>query len=115
MKIGIKYLSDKYGNGELKKPAYATDGSAGMDLPACIDEAVILNPGDRMAIPTGMAIELPSPDYVAYIFACVGGIGDHSLSGRYGSNLYQSDGSVFLDYHVFRDDSVRCTGGCRCR
>lgn len=92
MKIGIKYLSDKYSNGELKKPSYATDGSAGMDLPACIDEAVTLNPGDRFAVPTGMAIELPSSDYVAYIFA------RSSLGLKKGITLPNCVGVIDSDY-----------------
>ena len=91
MKVGIKYLSDKYGK-ELKKPTYATEGSAGLDLPACIDEAVTLNPGDRTAIPTGIAIELPSPDYVAYVFA------RSSLGLKKGITLPNAVGVIDSDY-----------------
>ena len=40
-----------------------------MDLCACVDEAVTLAPGQRRGIPTGIAIALPSPDYVALVFA----------------------------------------------
>ena len=40
-------------------PKYATSGAAGMDLYACIDEAVTLAPGGLLMIPTGIAIELP--------------------------------------------------------
>ncbi len=44
-------------------PSYATSGSAGMDLRACLEpgeEALILEPGQRLAVPTGLAIALPS-------------------------------------------------------
>jgi dUTP pyrophosphatase len=41
-------------------PAYATAGSAGMDIQANLTEAVTLNPGQRLLIPTGLFIELPS-------------------------------------------------------
>ena len=58
---------------KLKKnaqiPMRATEGSAGMDLYACIDEPVILAPHEIQLIPTGIAIALESPDYVAYIYA----------------------------------------------
>lgn len=50
-------------------PYQATPGSAGMDLYACIDEAVTIEPHAIRVIPTGIAIELESADYVAYIFA----------------------------------------------
>ena len=50
-------------------PFRATVGSAGMDLYACIDEAVVIPPHEIRLIPTGLAIELESPAYVAYIYA----------------------------------------------
>ena len=52
-----------------KIPFRATEGSAGMDLYACIDAAVEIPPHEIRLIPTGIAIELESPDYVAYLFA----------------------------------------------
>ena len=39
----------------------ATNGSAGMDLYACIDEKITINPGQLVLVPTGIAIELPRP------------------------------------------------------
>ena len=56
MKIGIKRLP--HGEG-LPFPAYATHGSAGLDLLAAIDAEIELLPGARMAVPAGIAIELP--------------------------------------------------------
>jgi len=52
-----------------KIPFRATTGSAGMDLYACIDSPVEIAPHEIAVIPTGIAIELESADYVAYIFA----------------------------------------------
>lgn len=54
--IKIK-VSDKY-NG-LPLPEYATSGAAGMDLLACIDDDIIIHPGDRVLIPSGIFMELP--------------------------------------------------------
>lgn len=62
--LKIKKLRDN-----AKIPFRATDGSAGMDLYACIDEAVEIMPHEIRVIPTGIAIELESADYVAYIYA----------------------------------------------
>ncbi len=42
-------------------PQYATDGSAGLDLRACIDEPKIVNPGETLLIPTGIAIHISNP------------------------------------------------------
>lgn len=62
--LKIKKLRD-----DAKIPFRATDGSAGMDLYACIDEAVEIMPHEIRVIPTGISIELESADYVAYIYA----------------------------------------------
>ncbi len=63
-KVKIKYVNDM-----AKKPFYATEGAAGMDLSAAISEPVILKKGKRALIPTGIAIALPSAESVAYIYA----------------------------------------------
>ena len=68
MQLKIKALSPKIGK-EIPLPYYATPGSAAMDLHACMDEAVTIPAGERRVIPTGLAIALPSPEYVALIFA----------------------------------------------
>ncbi len=67
MDLKIKALSPKIG-AEIPTPFYATDGAAAMDLHACIDSAVTILPGERAVIPTGLAIALPSAEYVALIF-----------------------------------------------
>ena len=62
--LKIKKLRE---NAEI--PFRATTGAAGMDLYACIPESVTIEPHEIRLIPTGIAIELESADYVAYIFA----------------------------------------------
>ena len=56
MKVGIKRLGHSL---DLPLPHYATTGSAGLDLLAAVDQEITLAPGQRMAVPTGIAIELP--------------------------------------------------------
>ena len=68
MELKIKALSPKIGR-EIPVPFYATPGSAAMDLHACLDQAVVVPAGGRAVIPTGIAIALPSPDYVALVYA----------------------------------------------
>jgi dUTP pyrophosphatase len=48
-------------------PAYATEGSAGLDLRACIDEAITIEAGATVLIPTGLAIHVANPGYCAMI------------------------------------------------
>lgn len=68
MELNIKALSPKIGT-EIPLPYYATPGSAAMDLHACLDTAVTIPAGERRVIPTGLAIALPSPEFVALVFA----------------------------------------------
>ena len=87
MELKIKKLKEN-----AKVPARATAGSAGMDLYACIDEPKTLAPGKLLLIPTGIAIELPSAEYVAYIFARSG------LGIKHGICLANGVGVVDSDY-----------------
>ena len=68
MDLKIKAVSPKIGK-EIPPPFYATPGSAAMDLHACLDEAVTIPAGGRRTVPTGIAIALPSADYVALVYA----------------------------------------------
>ncbi len=68
MELKVKALSPKIGR-EIPAPFYATPGSAAMDLHACLDGAVTIPAGGRAVIPTGIAIALPSADYVALVYA----------------------------------------------
>lgn len=70
----------------------ATKGSAGMDLHACIDESITINPGEIKVIPTGIAIALENENYVAYIYARSG------LAIKHGITLANCVGVVDSDY-----------------
>lgn len=70
----------------------ATSGSAGMDLYACIEQDITINPGEIKIIPTGLAIALQSADYVAYIYARSG------LAIKHGITLANCVGVVDSDY-----------------
>lgn len=62
--IDIKILDPRMKD---QLPAYATAGSAGLDLRACIDAPLTLEPGQTVLIPTGLAIHLDDPGYAAMI------------------------------------------------
>jgi len=72
-------------------PAYMTSHSAGMDLYAELTEAITLDPGDRVLVPTGIAIELPD-GYEAQIRPRSG------LAIRHGISLVNSPGTIDTDY-----------------
>ncbi|AZR72409.1 deoxyuridine 5'-triphosphate nucleotidohydrolase [Anoxybacter fermentans] len=91
MQVKIKKLSEKIGK-EFKAPTYATKGSAGCDLVACIDKPITLKPGEIMKIPTGIAIQIPSPAYAGFIFPRSG------LSSKHGINLVNCVGVIDSDY-----------------
>ena len=73
-------------------PVRATDGSAGMDLHAWLEEPLVVQPGERVRIPTGVAIGLPSRDTVALIFARSG------LAVKHGLTLSNCVGVIDSDY-----------------
>ena len=91
MELKIKALSPKIGT-EIPLPKFATAGAACMDLCACIDAPVTLEAGARALIPTGIAIALPSADYVALVFARSG------LSIKQGVCLSNGVGVIDSDY-----------------
>ena len=91
MELKIKAVSPKMGR-EIPLPRYQTAGAAAMDLCACVDEAVTLAPGQRRGIPTGLAIALPSPDYVALVF------GRSGMGFRHGIALSNGVGVIDSDY-----------------
>ena len=73
-------------------PGRATPGSAAADLRAvCGDEGVTLQPMGRAVIPTGIAVELPGPDYVALVFARSGLAVKHGLALSNGVGVIDSD------------------------
>ena len=90
MKLKLKAVSPKLG-AELPLPARATDGSAGLDLRACMDEAVTIAPRQLVRIPTGLAIALPGREYVALIFARSGLGIQHGICLSNGVGVIDSD------------------------
>lgn len=88
MKVDIKILE----NGkDLELPHYATEGSAGMDLKAAIEEEIIIHPGDRMLVPTGISISLPMY-YEAQIRPRSG------LAFKNGITVLNTPGTIDSDY-----------------
>ena len=73
-------------------PAYATHGSAGLDLRACIDEALTLEPGATVLVPTGLAIHIADPAYAAMILPRSG------LGHKHGIVLGNLVGLIDSDY-----------------
>lgn len=91
MKLQWKALSPKIGR-EIPAPYYASSGAAALDLHACLEEPVTIPAGGRAVIPTGIAIALPSPAYVALIFARSG------LGIKRGIALSNGVGVIDSDY-----------------
>jgi dUTP pyrophosphatase len=73
-------------------PAYATPGSAGLDLRACLDEAIALAPGQTTLIPTGLAIHIGDPGLAAIILPRSG------LGHKHGIVLGNLVGLIDSDY-----------------
>ena len=79
------------GADDLPLPAYATAGSAGLDLPAAVDGEQVLAPGERALVPTGFRIELP-PGFEAQVRPRSG------LALRHGVVLPNAPGTIDSDY-----------------
>ena len=75
-----------------RPPVYATPGAAAADLCAALDAPLTLEPGGRALVPTGLAIQLPGPDWVALVFARSG------LGIRKGIALSNGVGVIDSDY-----------------
>lgn len=78
---------EKYG-----LPSYATQGSAGMDLYACIEKPIVLQPGERSLISTGIAIQIEDPGLAGLVFARSG------LASKRGIALSNGVGVIDSDY-----------------
>jgi len=87
MQIKIKKLRDC-----AKIPVRGTQDSAGLDFCAALEEKLVLPPGKSALIPTGLAISLPSNDYVALVFPRSG------LAVKHGVVLLNSVGVIDSDY-----------------
>ena len=89
--IEVKILNSKIGK-EIPLPAYATEGSAGVDLRACLDEKLILEPGKTELIPTGIAIHIQDRGLAATILPRSG------LGHKHGIVLGNLVGLIDSDY-----------------
>ena len=89
-KVNIKILDSKIKD---NLPAYATSGSAGLDLRACIDKSQTLAPGDTTLIPTGIAIHIKDTGLCAMILPRSG------LGHKHGIVLGNLVGLIDSDYH----------------
>lgn len=90
-KIQLKILDSRIGN-EIPLPEYTTPGSAGMDLRACIDEKIVLEPGQTELIPTGIAIHIADNNLAATILPRSG------LGHKHGIVLGNLVGLIDSDY-----------------
>lgn len=90
-KIDVKILDPRIGT-TYPLPAYATPGSAGLDLRACLDEAITLNPGETKLLPTGLAIHVADPSLAAVILPRSG------LGHKHGVVLGNLVGLIDSDY-----------------
>ncbi|QGT79440.1 dUTP diphosphatase [Guyparkeria halophila] len=90
-RVEVKWLDPRLGN-EIPRPDYATDGSAGLDLRACLDEPLNLAPGQTELVPTGMAIHLGDPELAAMILPRSG------LGHKHGIVLGNLVGLIDSDY-----------------
>ena len=88
--VDIALLSHDHADG-LSLPAYATSQSAGMDLTAAVEEPVILAPGARALIPTGLSIALPA-GYEAQVRPRSG------LALKHGVTVLNAPGTIDADY-----------------
>lgn len=91
MQIELKVLDARLG-GEIALPSPATSGSAGMDLPAMVEETTRIGPGETRLIPTGMAIHIADPGYAAMILPRSG------LGHKHGIVLGNLVGLIDSDY-----------------
>ncbi|MDQ5770885.1 dUTP diphosphatase [Thiothrix subterranea] len=89
--IEYKILDPRIGT-DFPLPAYATSGSAGMDLRACLDAPLVLNAGDTELIPTGIAIHIGDPTLAAVILPRSG------LGHKHGIVLGNLVGLIDSDY-----------------
>lgn len=90
-KIDLKILDRRIGK-QFPLPAYATEGSAGLDLRACLDDALTVAPGQTHLVPTGLAIHIGDPSLAATILPRSG------LGHKHGIVLGNLVGLIDSDY-----------------
>ena len=90
-KLQVKVLDARLGD-SIPMPEYATSGSAGLDLRACIDAPITLNPGDTVLVKTGLSIYIQDPSLAAVILPRSG------LGHKHGIVLGNLVGLIDSDY-----------------
>lgn len=91
MKVQVKILDQRLGQ-EWPLPSYATTGSAGLDLRACLDEAIQIEPGQTVLVKTGMAIYIHDQNFAGLILPRSG------LGHKHGIVLGNLVGLIDSDY-----------------
>ncbi|WP_333660690.1 dUTP diphosphatase [Acinetobacter sp.] len=91
MKVQVKVLDARLGQ-EWAMPAYATTGSAGLDLRACLDEAIEIVAGETVLVKTGLAIYIEDPNFAGLILPRSG------LGHKHGIVLGNLVGLIDSDY-----------------
>ena len=89
--LQVKVLDARFG-GEWPLPAYATEGSAGLDLRAALDAPAVLAPGDALLVPSGLAIHVADPGLCAVVLPRSG------LGHKHGIVLGNLIGLIDSDY-----------------
>ena len=95
--IELKILDERLGD-SIPLPHYATDGSAGLDMRACIDEPLTVAPGETVLVPSGLAIHIGDPGLAAVLLPRSGLGHKHGLVLGNLTGLIDSDyqGQVFI-------------------
>ena len=88
-KLQVKIIDERM---RSQLPQYATSGSAGLDLRACLDQAIDIAPGQTVLVPTGIAIYINDPQYCAMILPRSG------LGHKHGIVLGNLVGLIDSDY-----------------
>ena len=91
MKVQVKVLDSRLGN-EWPMPTYATTGSAGLDLRACVDAATVIEPGQTVLVKTGLSIYIEDPHFAGLILPRSG------LGHKHGIVLGNLVGLIESDY-----------------
>ena len=112
--IDLKVLDPRVGD-TIPLPHYATDGSAGLDMRACIDEAQTVEPGETTLVPTGLAIHIGNPALAAVLLPRSGLGHKHGLVLGNLTGLIDSDyqGQVFISCWNRGDKSYEIQPGER--
>src|SRR5210317_345908 len=89
--VELKIIDQRLGQ-EIPLPEHATDGSAGMDLRACVEQSTVIQPGETLLIPTGFAMHISDPGMAAVILPRSG------LGHKHGLVLGNLVGLIDSDY-----------------